>query len=327
MSNEALFIGLGQIGMSIALNFARSDANISLIAHDSNKEQVRRAKKLGVINRFVSNPRKASKSADIVILDVPPSSVRDHLAMLGKQLKPDGIVIDTTPARSLAIQWAEELLPGDHHYLGVTPILGAYGPVSEPAETNQPRIDLFQDSLMAIVIPKSGSEEAVASGLDLVRLLGSTPFFMDAYEHDGLTTSVEWLPRLISAAILQEMDKAGNRQEIQRMAGTTFATITSPGSEKPTLDSDEIRSLNQEILRLKLRHFIGELQTLDRVLADESGNSLNDYIASAHAARARWLSDRHSEARIRDGRSPERIPKRRSMMAKLLGFHPSDDQG
>lgn len=326
MNHEALFIGLRQIGTSIAMNFARSDADLTLVGHDTVKEHTRRAKELGAIDRFESNPDKAVESADMVILDVPAIDVHDHLQMIGRKLKPTGIVIDTSPARSQSIKWVEEFIPADRHYLGVTPIIGAHILFSEEEDITQPRLDLFQNGLMAIVVPKTGSEEAVAVGLDLARLLGVTPIFIDADEHDGITTTVEWLPRLISAAILHEASEAGNWPEIQRMAGTTFASITSLWSEKQTMDSKDFHSLNREILRLKLQHFIGELQKLDRALADESGSSLCEYISSARATRAHWLSARKSKAQIRDGRRSERIPERRSMIDKLLGFHLPDDR-
>jgi prephenate dehydrogenase len=325
MSHEVLFIGLGQIGTSIAINFAKSESDIKLVGFDPAKENTRRAKELGIFDTLVSNPKKASKSADLVILDLPPSAAHDQLEMLGKQLKLDGIIIDTSPSRSLAIQWAQEYLPADRHYLGVTPIIGADHLLGEWEEEHQPRIDLFQNCLMAIVVPRSGSDAAVDTGLDLARLLGATPIFIDPDEHDGITTSVEWLPRLISAAVLQEVSKAGNWRDIQRMAGTTFASISALCSEPPAREPEDLSSLNLEILRGKLLHFIGELQNLHLALSDESGKSLNEYIASAHAARAEWLTSRQYDARTERGAPSERVPKRRSMIDKLLGIHLPDD--
>ncbi len=326
MSHEVLFIGLGQIGTSIAMNFARSESDMVLAGFDPVKEYTRRAKELGIFDTLVSNPKKASKSADIVILDLPPSAVHDQLEMLGKQLKPEGIVIDTSPARSLAIQWAQEFLPVDRHYLGITPIIGADVLFGEREDKHQPRIDLFQNGLMAIVVPGGGSKEVIDTGLDLARLLGATPFFIDPDEHDGITTSVEWLPRLISAAILQATSKAGNWRDIQGMAGTTFASITALCNEPPVEDPEDLSSLNREILRGKLLHFIGELQNLHHALADESGKSLNEYIASAHDTRAQWLTSRQHGVQTERSTLFERIPKRRSMIDKLLGIHLPDDR-
>jgi prephenate dehydrogenase len=326
MSHEVFFIGLGQIGTSIAMNFARSESEIQLVGYDPVKEHTRRAKELGIFDSLVSNPKKASKSAEIVVLDLPPSAIHDQLEMLGKQLKPDGIIIDTSPAHSLAIQWAREHLPADRHYLGVTPIIGAHVLLGEGEEKHQPRIDLFQNSLLAIVVPTRGSEVAVDTGLDLARLLGATPIFIDPDEHDGITTSVEWLPRLISAAILQTASKAGNWQDMQRMAGMTFASITALCSEPPANDPGDLSALNREILRGKLTHFIAELQNLLHVLSDESGKSLNEYIASANAARNQWLTSRQQGAQTGKSAYAERVPQRRSTIDKLLGFHPSEDR-
>ncbi len=327
MSREILFIGLGQIGTSIALNFARSEADIVLVGYDSTQENARRAKDLGAIGRLVSNPGKAAKSADMVVLDVPPNALHEHLEMLAKKLKPDGMLIDTTPARSTAIRWAETSLPADRHYIGASPIIGPHVFSAAPAERKQPRLDLFQNGLLAIAVPKDSSEEGVSTGLDLARLLGATPIFIDAYEHDGVAATIEWLPRLIGAAVLQEAAGAGNWQDIQRMAGLTFADITSLCSEDPLGDPGNFSALNLEILRAKLTHFIGELQALQHALADESGNSLSEYVSAANAARAQWLSTRQPGVRSDKSTAFERIPKRRSLIEKLLGINMPDDRG
>ncbi len=326
MSSEILFIGLGQIGTSIAMNFARSKSEIKLIGYDSVQEYTRRAKELGAVNRLVSNPERASKSADMVILDVPPAVLHDYLEMLAKRLKPGGMLIDTTPARSTAIRWAEASLPADRHYLGASPIIGPHVLSAAPAERRQPRIDLFQNGLLAIAVPKNSSEETVSTGLDLAKMLGATPIFIDAHEHDGITTTIEWLPRLIGAAVLQEAAKAGNWQDIQQMAGTTFAAITSLCNEEPFCDPRDFDALNLEILRSKLAHFIGELQNLHGMFADESKKSLSEYVAAANEARARWLSAR--QRGVPDDRNAPfgRMPKRRSMIEKLLGFNLPEDR-
>ncbi|MEJ2562685.1 MAG: prephenate dehydrogenase/arogenate dehydrogenase family protein [Anaerolineales bacterium] len=321
MSSEILFIGLGQIGTSIALNFARSEAEIVLIGHDPVGENARRAKELGAVQRLVSNPGRASKSADAIVLDVPPAALHGYLEMLGKRLKPGGLLIDTTPTRSTAIRWAEESLPADRHYLGASPIIGPHVFSASPEERKQPRVDLFQNGLLAIAVPKDGSEETVSAGLDLARLLGAAPIFIDAHENDGIAATVEWLPRLLGAALLQEAAKAGNWRDIQSMAGTTFAAITSLCSEEPVYDSRDYDALNLEILRAKLAHFIGELHNLHGVLADESGKSLGEYVAAANAARDQWLSTRQRGAPDDKKAPPGRMPKRRSTIEKLFGFN------
>jgi prephenate dehydrogenase len=324
MSSEILFIGLGQIGTSIAMNFARSEAEITLIGHDPVDENARRAKELGAVQRLVSKPGRASKSADAVVLDVPPAALHDYLEMLEKRLKPGGLLIDTTPTQSTSIRWAEASLPADRHYLGASPVIGPHIFSASPAERRQPRIDLFQNGLLAIAVPKGGSEETVSAGLDLARLLGAAPIFIDAHEHDGIAVTVEWLPRLIGAAVLQEAAKAGNWRDIQSMAGTTFAAITSLCNEEPVYDSRDYDALNLEILRAKLAHFIGELQNLYGVLADESGKSLGEYVAAANQARTQWLSARQRGAPDERNAPPSRMSKRRSTIEKLFGFNPPE---
>jgi hypothetical protein len=125
---------------------------------------------------------------------------------------------------------------------------------------------------------------------------------------------------------LQEAARAGNWKDIQRMAGTTFAAITSLCNEEPYCDPRDFDALNLEILRAKLAHFIGELQNLHGVLADGSGKSLSEYISAANEARAGWLSARQHSAANEQSADPGQVPEHRSMIEKLLGFNPPDDR-
>ncbi len=62
--------------------------------------------------------------------------------------------------------------------------------------------DLFKNSLMVITSPPGTDADALKLATDLAMLLGSIPFFADAYETDGLMAAVHLLPELVAAALV-----------------------------------------------------------------------------------------------------------------------------
>ncbi|NIS78757.1 MAG: prephenate dehydrogenase/arogenate dehydrogenase family protein [Anaerolineales bacterium] len=326
MSVEIFFFGLDQIGTSIGMALAETDLDIVRIGHDPDRQRARRAQELGAIQRLVSHPRNAPKSADLVIMDVPTIDVRAYLEMLAKNLKPEGVVIDTTPFRSQVTSWADEMFPDDRYYVGATPVIGPDSLLEESRVTQEPDADIFRGGLLALTISKNTPQQAVTACLNLAAVLGATPFFLDPHEHDGVSASVEGLPLLVAAAMMQSSVKATNWRDIQRMGGVTFANLTGLCTTQPADVLGGSLSLNREILLAKLDTFVEELHHLRELLTEENGQSLEDYFADATTARASWLSARRKGDWAGQDIVQEPQPTKRGFIGNLFGIRPRDDK-
>jgi prephenate dehydrogenase len=326
MSVEFFFLGLDQIGTSIGLALAETDLDAICIGYDPDRQKAQRAQELGAIQRAVSHPRNAPKSADLVILDVPIIDVRDYLEMLAKNLKPGGLVIDTGPFRTQATAWADELFPEDRYYIGATPVIGPDSLLAESPAAQAPNTNLFYGGLLALTIPQNTPQQAVTACLNLGSLLGATPFFLDPQEHDGVSASVEGLPQLVAAALMQSSAKATNWRDIQRMGGIPFANLTGLFTAQPADVLGGSLSLTREILLAKLDFFVEELHHLRTVLAEDTSQALEDYITDATTARDSWLLARHKgDWAIQDLTSTP-SPSRSGILSSLLGLRPRDDK-
>jgi prephenate dehydrogenase len=322
MSIEFFFLGLNRIGVSIAMALADTDLEITRVGYDPNGKIARQARDAGVIHRLESHPRNAPKTADVVILDVQVSDVSDYLEMLAKNLKPDGVVIDCTPLRTSAAQFAVEILPEDRHYIGASPIVGPEALQSQYAEPKEANANLFRDGLMALTVPPQTSERAVTVMLNLCTVLGASPFFLDAGEHDGFVAAIEVLPQIIHAALMQHASESPNWREIQRMAGEILLSATNL---LPYEDAGELVSvlhLNRNNLVAKLDAFIEELYSLRALIADDEKESIENYIGDAVSARAAWLSAREKGDWVSQDLKPTDALTTRGFIGSLFGIRP-----
>jgi prephenate dehydrogenase len=293
MSIEFFFLGLDRIGSSIAMALAATDLEVTRVGYDPDRKIARQARDAGMIQCLESHPRNAPKTADVVILDVRADDVNDYLEMLGKNLKPDGILLDCTPLRTESSQIAVDILPEDRHYIGAAPIVGPEALQSQDPDAKAPNADLFRGGLIALTVPPKTSERAVTVTLNLCTVLGATPFFLDAGEHDGFVAAIKGLPQLINAALMQHLRESQNWREIQRMAGEVLAHSTSLLSDDDTDELASVLYLNRVNLVRKLDTFIEELRSLQAVISQDDKEAVESYISDAVGARVAWLAARN----------------------------------
>ena len=322
MGLEIFFIGLNQIGASIGLALADQELEVRRVGYDSDGQQARRVRQAGAVDHLVSHPRKASDVADVVVLSTPIVDVRDYLEMLGAKLKPNAVVLDTSPIKVPSAAWAEELLPEDRHYIGITPIVGPAALLAETSNPQVPRADLFHGGLMAIVIPPKTPEFAVTVAIRFAAILGATPFFIDPVEHDAVIATVEGLPSLICAALMNMAAEAKNWRELQRMAGSLFANATQFHPSQTPKIQGVTHFLNQEIVLTRIDALLEELQGLRALIAAEDSKELTDYLAKAAATRDSWLTIRqHGDWAGQDFQRVTKVEKR-GLLSSLFGIKP-----
>jgi prephenate dehydrogenase len=322
MGSEIFFLGLNQIGTSIGLALAEPESQVDRVGYDPDSNQARSAHQAGAVDRLVSHPRKASTTADVVILDVPAPDVHEYLKMLSQQLKTDGVVIDTTPLKAPAAAWAEETFPADRHYIGATLIVGPEGLLPEAPDLSQPRADLFEGGLMALVVPPKTPENAVKFALSLAAVLDASPFFIGPVEHDAVYTSIEWIPRLLGAALMRQAAGSPSWREIRRMAGPGFASMTKLGTSTPSdLQAHVVSSARNHILD-KMDTLMSELQDLRVMLAKNDEKAFEEYYAEAASTFNAWITARKRSDWASLELQPYTVPPKEGARSGFLGLSP-----
>lgn len=281
-------IGLEKVSGSIAMALRNADMGLEFVGTDRDRRLVNEATKLGILDRGSGNPSTVAKEADILILSVPLSEHANILQVIGEDVREHTLIVDLSDLKGQGLELAKEHLRKGH-YVGVSPVLAAEALSESRADIGAARADLFKDSVFCVMAAGTVDEEAVQTTVNLGRILGATPFFLDAHEYDSLIQGVETMPGLVSAAMFRSVTKATGWRDMLRFAGSTFSESTA------SLANENLAGLayNDRAATLRwLDAVLSELQELRRWLVSEDEERLALILEEMALERERWLEER-----------------------------------
>ena len=292
MEDRVTIIGLGCVGTSIGLALRKQEPALQVMGHDAIQDYAREAQRMGAVNKTPRNLPAACEGAGMVILALPLPAVRKTLEVLGPHLAEGCVVTDTAALKVPVVEWAREHLPDHVRFVAGMPIPGpAVGEGELLVGPEAARADLFEGGLYCVTSTHDTDPEAVTLLLELARMLGARPLFLDPVEHDGLQAGVADLPALIAVALMAATVDSPGWMEMRKMAGYEFAALTSPAAAD--LDSRrEAALLNRENLLRRLDMFLAQMGRVRQWLLESDERALEKLYTRAAAGRARWLEKR-----------------------------------
>jgi prephenate dehydrogenase len=292
MSVQITIIGLGQVGSSIGLALA-GQPSIKRVGHDKNYETGRLAQKNGAVDEFKINLPASISEANVIILSLPLSEIRETLGFIAQDLQEGTVVLDTAPAKATVATWFNELIPQGRYYVGLTPAIGAGYLHGTDLGAQSARADLFAKGLFVVNAPHETPGEAVKLATDLVALLGARTMLSDSIEADGLLASTHILPQLASAALLDATVDQPGWAEARKVAARPYATATAAVAYHDEAKSlSEAALVNRENTVRVLDTYMASLQRLRDQIKQGDDKSVAEFLADAVKARDRWLTER-----------------------------------
>ena len=292
MSIQITIIGLGQVGSSIGLALA-GNKSIKRVGHDKDFALGRTAQKNGVVDEFRMNLPASVRDANVVILSLPLSEIRETLEYIADDLREGVVIMDTAPSKATVAAWINELLPQGRHYVGLTPAMGPEHLNGTDLGADSARVDLFQKGVFLVNAPHGTPGEAVKLATDLVGVLGAQAMISDESETDGLVAATHLLPQLVSAALVDATVNQPGWNEARKVAARAYASTTSA-----SVSYDEAKSLgtavlgnHESILRL-IDSYMESMQQLRDAVESGSDQQVLEFLQGAAEARERWLHER-----------------------------------
>jgi prephenate dehydrogenase len=292
MSVQITIIGLGQVGTSIGLALA-GQKNIKRVGHDKDYQTAREAQKAGAVDEIKVNLPASVSEANVVILSIPLSEVRETLGYIAQDLQDGTVILDTAPAKATVATWFNELMPQGRFYVGLVPAAGASHLHGIDLGVHSARADLFNKGLFMVNAPHGTPGEAVKLATDLVALLGAQSMISDEVEADGLIASTHILPQLASAALLDATVDQPGWSEARKVAARPYASATAALAYH-----DEAKSLGEAALGNRanvvrmLDAYMISLQKLRDGIDAGDNKSVIEFLEDAVKARDRWFSER-----------------------------------
>lgn len=306
-------LGLGLIGGSVGLALRQAGAADVVVGHDKDQDASRLAKKLGAVDRTDWNLISACEDSDLVIISTPVGAVEELLRVLGPELRPGCVVVDTTALKGPVLDWAVQHLPDHVHFVGGNPIIIR---ILEEAGLAAARADMFRGGLFCLAPSPRTDPAALKLATDLVTAIGAEPFFCDAQEHDGLLAAVEHLPSLLSFALLQTTVLGSGWREMRKLAGPTFELATRLTMSDPRAEVDLLVANRQNLVRW-IDAFMGTLASVRELLQVQEVDALGEQFSELQVRRNEWVSER-----IRghwDSAPQQELPERPSLLDSVIG--------
>ncbi|MEI2617179.1 MAG: prephenate dehydrogenase [Thermomicrobiales bacterium] len=298
---KVTIIGLGLIGSSIGLGLSRwatKDGNrsavLSITGFDLDLEHQNYSKKLKAVDNTEWDLTRAVQGADLIVLAVPPLTVRGVMESIAPHLKDGAVVTDTTSTKAEVMDWARTTLPENVSFIGGHPMAGKTQSV-EGADAA-----LFKDATWCVVPSVQADETAVQTVLGMVNALGAEPLFIDAIEHDAYVAGISHLPFLLSVALMRSVSRDTGWRDMKHLSAGGFRDASRLAAGSPEMHRDICATNRGAILRW-LDTAIEELEherSLIAAATDETDETLLAHFTEARDARADWATTERREGQL-----------------------------
>ena len=293
MSVQITIIGLGQIGGSIGLALGGQKSVLKRVGHDKKMDVEKAALSRGAVDEVKHNLPSAVREANLVLLALPVSQVRETLELIAPDLMEGAVVIDTAPVKSAVAKWAKELIPAGRYYVGLVPALNPEMLHDVKFGLDAASADLFKNGLMVIDAPYGTPGVVVQLASDLASLLGAGVMLADPAESDGLMARMHLLPQLAAAALLNATVDQPGWQEARKVGGRPYAAVTAGLAYQDEIDSLRMLSLQDRMnIVYSLDVMISALRGLREDIENEDDDGVAERLEQALEGRNRWIQER-----------------------------------
>jgi len=285
-------IGLDKATASIGMVLRASELGLSVLGFVKGKKEATAARNIGAVDETTGNLVKVAQSADILIINTPVSEHDVTLEVVGQDIRDHTLIIDLSSLKGAGLKSADKHIK-EGHYIGAYPVLSAAMMSDGHRGIEAAHSSMFKRSIFCILPSAKADPKAVETAVNLGRILGATPYFLDAYEFDSLMQGIETIPGLVAAALFRSVSQATGWRDLLRFAGLDFALSTA------ALESPDIAALAMNDKDSTLRWLDGalsELQVMRRLVAEGDEERLSLILEDVLFDRQRWIEDRTRNA-------------------------------
>ena len=279
--DRVALIGIGLIGSSLARVLRRDKLAGHIAVATRTTRTLAAAKRLKLGHSFTTDPTRAARGADLVMLCTPMSAYAEIARAIAPALKAGAIVSDVGSVKSPVARDVGRALPKGVHLVPGHPVAGTEhsGPAAGFAE-------LFRDRWCILTPDAKTDKSAVEKVTELWRRAGSLIAVMDALHHDRVLAITSHLPHLIAYTIVDtaaqlEQDVRG---EVIKFSASGFRDFTRIAASDPVMWRDIFLANREAVLEI-LQRFNEDLTALQRAIRQGDGSMLEETFRRTRAIR------------------------------------------
>jgi prephenate dehydrogenase len=274
-------IGVGLIGGSFALGLKKAKAVSHVVGVGRNTANLKVALERGIIDAIAPDPGAAARDADLVLVAAPVAQFPAIFAALAES---KALITDGGSTKRDVITAARKAL-GKRiaRFVPAHPIAGA-----EKSGAAAAKAELFQGRRVVLTPLKENAKASVAAVEAAWSACGAKVSRMDAEEHDAVLAAVSHLPHVLAYALVHDVAKRNNSEQLFSFAAGGFRDFTRIASSHPEMWRD-ICLANRDRLLQELKLYANELGSIRRLLDKGDGAGLEKLFAAARDARDKWI--------------------------------------
>ena len=278
-------IGVGLLGASLAKACRKHNIVKGISGFGRNRENLEKAKSLGVIDHCASNLKEAVIGADLVVLCTPVSRIIPLIQNLLPHLKQGAVITDVGSVKGQLVHQADNLMPEGIFFVGSHPIAGG-----EKSGLEASRDDLYANAKCILTPTPKTDTHALEKVGALWESVGMDTLILDADEHDFVFGAVSHLPHIVAYALMNTLGTLRTKQEneVTAYSGAGLKDITRIASGDPVMWRDICLSNPTHLLDLidLFQKTIGELRN---VIEKKDGQALEEAFIAANKYRMKVI--------------------------------------
>ncbi len=283
MFEQLGLIGCGLMGGSFALALKRAGLVKRVVGYSKSPSTTERARQMGVIDVEAPSALLAVSGADIVLLAVPVSATEATFKAIRHLLTPHTLVMDVGSTKRDVVDAARRVLREQVGcFVPAHPITGKEVSGVEHADPN-----LYNGKQVILTPIERTLTAQLSKATSLWTALGCHVLQMSPQAHDAAYAAVSHLPHLLAFAFMNSISGQSHGADYLSLAGPGFRDFTRIAASDPKVWRD-ILLANREELLAQSKIFQQSLHSLENLIANNDGESLERLIEQASDTRASW---------------------------------------
>jgi len=280
---KVVIFGVGLIGGSFALALRRANVVGEVVGFGRSQTRLEQARSLGIIDRIGVDLAAEVNDADLVLLATPVGQMAELMARIAPHLGTQTLVTDGGSTKSDVVAAAYANL-GDKvaQFVPAHPIAGA-----ELSGAAAAKADLYVGKKVVLTPIYENSKESIAYVKSAWQECGAVVSEFTAQQHDEVFAAVSHLPHLLSFALVHDLARRDNRDQLLSFAASGFRDFTRIAASSPEMWRDICLS-NRDALLDELGSYMEELETIHEALAEGDADKLQEIFSLARDLRGKW---------------------------------------
>jgi len=273
-------IGVGLIGGSLAKALKQADAVGEILGAGRREETLRKAKELGVIDRYETDLPLAVANADVVVVAVPLGAVFKVFAAIADHLPSGSVLTDVGSSKTSVVQDARRVFGRmPPNFVPGHPIAG-----NEQNGVEAAFPELFRNRRIILTPLMETEADAHTRVRRMWEATGAEVTDMGVQHHDEVLAATSHLPHMLAYALVDTLARMDDRAEIFRYAAGGFRDFTRIASSDPQMWHD-VCLANRDALLAVLESFSDDLARLTDAIRRTDSDAIMEVFQRAKHAR------------------------------------------